>query len=160
TSSRTVGVWYPFTLCLSSMSTTIVFSFFALANGEHVKMFRAGLSTVTYHCVYETMIQCTSGVVFPAMLCVYSPFNDIILADNAVTFVLAKIAIPANVPGKHILLEGVYMVPVPSNVNIKDYEHHVPDFPHPMIIGLGSVTSQPKTLVDGTSKAFEVLSTS
>ncbi|KAI6095517.1 hypothetical protein EV401DRAFT_2157986, partial [Pisolithus croceorrhizus] len=140
------------------MSATIVFGFFVLANGEGVKMFRAGSSTVTYHCIYETMIQCTSGVVFPATLCVYSPFNDAVLADNTVTFILVKIAIPANIPSKPALLEGVYIVPVPGNVNVNDYKCHVPNFPYPVIVGLGSVTSQPKTLLDGTSKTFDIVS--
>ncbi|KAI6099308.1 hypothetical protein EDD17DRAFT_1427862, partial [Pisolithus thermaeus] len=57
------------------------------------------------------------------------------------------------------LLEGVYVVPVPGNANVDNYEHHVPDFPYPVIVGLGSVTSQPKTLLDGTSKAFNIVST-
>ncbi|KAI6098444.1 hypothetical protein EV401DRAFT_2147477, partial [Pisolithus croceorrhizus] len=141
------------------MSATIVFGFFALANGECVKMLRAGSSTATYHCVYETTIQCTSGVVFPAMLCVYSPFNDVVLTDNTVAFISAKIAIPANVAGDPVLLEGICVMPVPGDVNTEDYKRHIPDFPHPMIIGLGSVTNQPKTLCDGTSKAFDVIST-
>ncbi|KAI6115824.1 hypothetical protein EDD17DRAFT_1470299 [Pisolithus thermaeus] len=141
------------------MSATIVFGFFTLANGKHVKMLRAGSSTAMYHCVYETMIQCTSGMVFPAMLCVYSPFNNVVLTDNTVAFVLAKITIPANVMGDPILLKGICVVPVPGSVNTEDYKRHIPDFPHPMIIGLGSVTNQPKTLCNGTSKAFNVIST-
>ncbi|KAI6169805.1 hypothetical protein EDD17DRAFT_1521521 [Pisolithus thermaeus] len=140
------------------MSATIVFGFFALANGERVKTFRAGSSTATYHCVYETTIQCTSGVVFPAMLRVYSPFNDVVLSDNTVAFVSAKAAIPANVSGEPVLLEGIYVVPVPGDANTEDYEHHIPDFPHPMIVALGSVSGQPKTLCDGTSKAFDITS--
>ncbi|KAI6106596.1 hypothetical protein EV401DRAFT_513022 [Pisolithus croceorrhizus] len=150
---------FRFTLGSPLMSATIVFGFFALANGERVKTLRAGSSTATYHCIYETTIQCTSGVVFPAMLHVYSPFNDVVLADNTVAFVLAKIAIPANVMGDPVLLEGICVVPVPGNVNTEDYKRRIPDFPHPMIVGLGSVTNQPKTLCDGTSKAFDVIST-
>ncbi|KAI6094760.1 hypothetical protein EDD17DRAFT_1465017 [Pisolithus thermaeus] len=122
------------------MSATIVFGFFVLANGKHVKTFRA-------------------RVVFPVMLHVYSPFNDAILADNTVTFISTKIAILANIPSEPTLLEGVYIVPVPGNANVDDYECHVPDFPYPVVIGLGLVTSQLKTLLDGTSKAFDIIST-
>ncbi|KAI6122426.1 hypothetical protein EV401DRAFT_2166869, partial [Pisolithus croceorrhizus] len=135
-------------LCSSSMSATIVFSFFTLANSEHVKMFRASLSMATYHCIYKTMIQCTSGVVFPAMLHVYSPFNDVVLSDNTMAFMLAKAAIPANVSGEPVLLKGIYVIPVPSNANTEDYEHHIPNFPHPMIVALGLLSSQPKILCD------------
>ncbi|KAI6112801.1 hypothetical protein F5141DRAFT_987201, partial [Pisolithus sp. B1] len=77
------------------MSTTAVFGFFALANGDRVKTFRAGSSTAMYHCVYETTIQCTSSVVFPTMLRMYSPsFNDVALPDNTVAFMSAKVCIP------------------------------------------------------------------
>ncbi|KAI6108335.1 hypothetical protein F5141DRAFT_962740, partial [Pisolithus sp. B1] len=76
------------------MSTTVVFSFFVLTNRDCVKTFRAGSSTVMYHCVYETTIQCTSSMVFPAMLHVYSPFNDAALPDNTVAFMSAKVCIP------------------------------------------------------------------
>ncbi|KAI6007809.1 hypothetical protein EDC04DRAFT_2582717 [Pisolithus marmoratus] len=87
------------------MSASIAFSFFGLANGDHVKMFRSGSSIMTYHCIYETTIQCTSSVILPAMLCVYSPFNDVVLPDNTVAFISAKISIPAAVPQDLILLE-------------------------------------------------------
>ncbi|KAI6108632.1 hypothetical protein EV401DRAFT_2116361 [Pisolithus croceorrhizus] len=134
------------------MSATIVFSFFVLANSKHMKMFRAGSSMATYHCIYETTIQCTSGVVFPAMLHVYSPFNDIVLSDNTVAFVSVKATIPANVSREPVLLK------VPSDANTEDYKCHIPNFPHPMIVMLGSVSSQPKALCDGTSKAFDITS--
>ncbi|KAI5993030.1 hypothetical protein EDD15DRAFT_2367826 [Pisolithus albus] len=38
------------------MSAIIIFGFFALTNGEHMKTFKPGSSTVTYRCVYETTI--------------------------------------------------------------------------------------------------------
>ncbi|KAI6095026.1 hypothetical protein EV401DRAFT_2159197, partial [Pisolithus croceorrhizus] len=140
------------------MSATMVFSFFALANGDRVKTLRAGSSTATYHCVYETTIQCTSGIIFPAMLCIYSPFNDVALPNNTVAFVSAKVCIPATTPRDPILLEGIYVVAVPGDPTSDSYESSIPDFPHLMVVGLGSVTSPLRTLVDGTSKAFDVVS--
>ncbi|KAI5994451.1 hypothetical protein EDD15DRAFT_2166006 [Pisolithus albus] len=141
------------------MSATIVFGFFGLASGERVRTVRAGSSTATYHCVYQTTIQCTSGAVLPAMLRVYSPYNDVVLADNTVAFMSVKVTVPTNIPGDPILLEGIYVAAVPGDATSDEYEHHIPDFPHPMVVGLGSVTAPPKTLSDGTSKAFDVVST-
>ncbi|KAI6147617.1 hypothetical protein EDD17DRAFT_1419026, partial [Pisolithus thermaeus] len=140
------------------MSATVVFSFFALANGDRVKTLRAGSSTATYHCVYKTTIQCTSSVIFPAMLRVYSPFNDVALPNNTVAFISAKVCVPGTTPCDPVLLEGIYVVAVPGDPASDSYESSIPDFPHPMVIGLGSVTSPPRTLVDGTSKAFDVVS--
>ncbi|KAI5997710.1 hypothetical protein EDC04DRAFT_2585027 [Pisolithus marmoratus] len=137
----------------------MVFRFFALVNGDCVKTFRTGSSTATYHCVYKTTIQCTSGVIFPAMLHVYSPFNDVALPDNTVAFISAKMSIPAAVPQDPILLKGISVIAVPSDPSLDTYEHSVPDFPYPMVVGLGSVTAPTRTLPDGTSKVFDVLST-
>ncbi|KAI6121621.1 hypothetical protein F5141DRAFT_964377, partial [Pisolithus sp. B1] len=135
-----------------------VFGFFALANGDHVKTFRAGSSTMTYHCVYKTTIQCTSSVVFPTMLHMYSPFNDVALPNNTVAFVSTKVCIPVTIPHDPVLLEGICVVAVPGDPASDSYESSIPNFPHPMVIGLGSVTSPTRTLADGTSKAFDIVS--
>ncbi|KAI6046666.1 hypothetical protein EDC04DRAFT_2557549 [Pisolithus marmoratus] len=136
----------------------MVFGFFALKNGDHVKTFRTSSSTTTYHCVYEPTIQCTSSVVFPVMLCVYSPFNDVALPDNTMAFVSMKMSIPPVVPWEPILLEGISVIAVPGDPSLDNYKHSVPDFPYPMVVGLGLVTAPTRTLVDGTSKAFDVVS--
>ncbi|KAI6099371.1 hypothetical protein EDD16DRAFT_1497599, partial [Pisolithus croceorrhizus] len=136
----------------------MVFSFFALANGDHVKTLRAGSSTAMYHRVYETTIQCTSGINFPAMLRIYSPFNDVALPDNTVAFVSAKVCIPATTPHDPVLLEGIYVMAVLGDPASNSYESSIPDFPHLVVIGLGSVTSPLRTLMDGMSKAFDVVS--
>ncbi|KAI6161855.1 hypothetical protein EDD17DRAFT_1421202, partial [Pisolithus thermaeus] len=129
------------TLCSSSMSATIVFSFFVLANSKHMKMFRAGSSMATYHCIYETTIQCTSGVVFPAMLHVYSPFNDIVLSDNTVAFVSVKATIPANVSREPALLDTLYFVPLPGDPSSDTHEFVLPQWTVPFLISLGHVMS-------------------
>ncbi|KIK11994.1 hypothetical protein PISMIDRAFT_47046, partial [Pisolithus microcarpus 441] len=140
------------------MSSTIIVGFFALAGGEHVKTVKANSLTATYHCVYNTVIQCTSGVLFPASLRVYSPYKDMVLPDDMVVFVIAKASIPASVPEQTILLEAMWVVAVPGDPTSETYEASVPDFPYPVVIGLGSVSSQPRVLSDGTSRAFTVLS--
>ncbi|KAI6032476.1 hypothetical protein EDC04DRAFT_3115169 [Pisolithus marmoratus] len=141
------------------MSATLIFGFFGLANGEHVKTLKTGSLTTTYHCLYETTIQCTSGVIFPAMLCVYSPFNDVALPDNTIAFISTKACIPSSVPDEPVLLEGMYVIPIPGDPTLDDYEHAVPNFPYPMVVGLGMVSTPPQMLSDGTSKAFTIVST-
>ncbi|KAI6013915.1 hypothetical protein EDC04DRAFT_2504575, partial [Pisolithus marmoratus] len=143
-----------------------VFRFFALVNGDHVKTFRGGSSAVTYHCVYETTIQCTSGVIFPVMPCVYSPFNDVVLPDNTMAFISVKVSIPAAVPWDPILLEGISVIAVPGDPKLDNYEHtntnysnSVPDFPYPMVVSLGLATAPVRSLSDRTLKPFDALST-
>lgn len=140
------------------MSATVVFGFLALTNGDRVKTFRAGSSTATYHCVYKTTIQCTSGVVVLAMLHVYSPFNDVALPDDTVAFVSAKVCVPMTTPRDPVLLKGICVMAVPGDPTSDNYESGIPDLPHPMIVGLGSVISPARTLADGMSKAFDVVS--
>ncbi|KAI6027247.1 hypothetical protein EDC04DRAFT_2523398, partial [Pisolithus marmoratus] len=136
-----------------------VFGFFGLANSEHVKTLKTGSSTATYHCLYETTIQCTSGVIFPAMLHVYSPFNNVALPDNTIAFISAKASIPSSIPDEPVLLEGMYVMPVPGDPTSDIYKHAVPNFPYPVVVGLGVVSMQPWMLSDGTSKAFTIIST-
>ncbi|KAI6111733.1 hypothetical protein EDD17DRAFT_1420330, partial [Pisolithus thermaeus] len=136
-----------------------VFGFFALANEECMKMFRPGLSAVTYHCVYKTTIQCTSSAVFPAMLCVYSPFNNVTIPDNTMASMSAKAFIPTAIPGDTVLLEGICVAVVPGDPASDTHEHFIPNLPYPMVVGWGLVTAQAQTLPDGMSKAFGVIST-
>ncbi|KIK10968.1 hypothetical protein PISMIDRAFT_79419, partial [Pisolithus microcarpus 441] len=58
--------------------------------GSMLRTVKAGTSTVIYHCVYNTMVQSTSGMLFPASLHIYSPFKDVVLPDNTVVFVIMK----------------------------------------------------------------------
>ncbi|KAI6017916.1 hypothetical protein EDC04DRAFT_2516029, partial [Pisolithus marmoratus] len=62
-------------------------------------------------------------------------------------------------PWDPILLEGISVIAVPGDPSLDTYKHSVPDFPYLMVVSLGSVTGPMRTLVDGTSKAFDVLST-
>ncbi|KAI6008682.1 hypothetical protein F5J12DRAFT_703930, partial [Pisolithus orientalis] len=76
------------------MSTTTVFGFFALSGSQQVQSSRPGVTSKTYHCLYDTTVQCTSGAIFPVQLRVYSPFNDTVHVDDTVTFVVARTYIP------------------------------------------------------------------
>ncbi|KAI6038006.1 hypothetical protein EDC04DRAFT_3091056 [Pisolithus marmoratus] len=66
---------------------------------------------------------------------------DVMLPDNTMAFVSAKMSIPAVVPWDPILLKGISIVAVPGDPRLDDYEHSVPDFPYPMAVGLGQEMS-------------------
>ncbi|KAI6099335.1 hypothetical protein EDD16DRAFT_1718025 [Pisolithus croceorrhizus] len=136
------------------MSATIVFGFFALAGGKHVKTVKSGSTATTYHCLYKMTVQCTSGIVFPVSLHIYSPFNNVMLPDNTIAFVVAKASVPVSVPHDPVLLEAFLMIPVPGDPSLDGYEQAVPDTPHPMVVGLGAVTSAPWILANGTSRSW------
>ncbi|KIN96374.1 hypothetical protein M404DRAFT_163219 [Pisolithus tinctorius Marx 270] len=140
------------------MSTTTVVGFFALSGGHHVQSTRGGNGAKTYHCFYNSAVQCTSSVVFPAQLCVYSPFNDMLLADDSVAYVIARAYILSSIPRDPILLEAVDLATVPGDPSSEEYEATIPDSPCPYIFGVGSVTTRATSLLDGVTKAFSVTS--
>ncbi|KAI6146285.1 hypothetical protein BKA82DRAFT_544335 [Pisolithus tinctorius] len=143
---------------LAAMSATIVFGFFALSGGQRVQTTKPDGSSKTYHCLYDTTIQCPSGAIFPAQLRIYSPFHDTPLADDTIAFVLARPYIPTSIPKDAILLEASNVVAVPGDPSSEEYESRVPDSPWPYVFGLGTVSSRAITLPDGASKAFSVVS--
>ncbi|KAI6102424.1 hypothetical protein EDD16DRAFT_1436738, partial [Pisolithus croceorrhizus] len=134
--------------CTIIMSAPVVFGFFVLAGRKHMKTVKSTSSTATYHCVYGTTIQCTSGIIFPASVHAYSPFNDVTLPDDTVAFVAAKAAVPITIPICPVLLEAFLLIPVPSNPSDDGHEQMIPDMPHPVVIGLGLVTLLPSVLAD------------
>ncbi|KAI6146724.1 hypothetical protein BKA82DRAFT_29428 [Pisolithus tinctorius] len=140
------------------MSMTTVVGFFALSGGRHVQSTRGGNGAKTYHCFYNTAVQCTSGVVFPAQLRVYSPFNDTLLTDDTVAYVIARAYIPSSIPRDPILLEAADLAAVPGDPSSEEYEATIPDSPCPYIFGIGSVTTRATSLPDGVTKAFSVMS--
>lgn len=139
-----------------AMSATIVFGFFTLSGGQRVQTTKPDGSSKTYHCLYDTAIQCPSGAIFPAQLRIYSPSNDTPLADDTIAFVLARAYIPPSIPKDAILLEASNVVAVPGDPSSEEYESRVPDSPWPYVFGLGTVSSRAVTLPDGVSKAFLV----
>ncbi|KAF8834996.1 hypothetical protein BDN67DRAFT_913797 [Paxillus ammoniavirescens] len=137
------------------MSSITIFGFFRLAAGRRVASQKPGASTKSYHCFYTTALQCSSGVALPAELRVYSPFNDTMLEDNTVAFVVAKAHFPRN---ESVLLEASHVVPLPGDPSSDEYDNNLPNSPYPFIIGLSSVPSRFETLSDRVSKAFNVVS--
>lgn len=84
-----------------------------------------------FYCIYQTSIQCSSGVATPAELRVYSPPGDDPLAEDTVIFLLAKVYIPTS--GK-ALLDAICLFPVPGVPSDDKYENSIPDMQFPMVI--------------------------
>ncbi|KAI6155536.1 hypothetical protein BKA82DRAFT_119404 [Pisolithus tinctorius] len=97
------------------MSMTTVVGFFALSGGCCVQTSKPGGGAKAYHCLYDTVVQCTSGPVFPAQLCVYSPFNDLLLMDDSVAYVIVRAYIALSIPCDPILLEASKIAAFPGD---------------------------------------------
>ncbi|KAI5997770.1 hypothetical protein F5J12DRAFT_725014 [Pisolithus orientalis] len=101
------------------MLTTTVVGFFALSGGCHLQSTRGSNGVKAYHFLYDMAVQCTSGVVFPVQLCIHSPFNNRLLADDLVAYVIARSYIPLSIPCDPILLEASGLVVVLGDPNSK-----------------------------------------
>lgn len=123
-----------------------------MASGETSK---PGGGAKAYHCLYDTIVQCTS---VPAKLRVYSPFNDLLLADDSMAYVIARAYIPLSIPRDPILLEASEFAAFPGDPGSEEYEAAIPDCPWPVIFGVGTVTMRAVSLPDGVTKAFAVTS--
>ncbi|KAI6002178.1 hypothetical protein F5J12DRAFT_708910, partial [Pisolithus orientalis] len=99
-----------------------VVGFFVLSGDHCVQSMRGGNGVKAYHCFYNTTVQCMSGVVFPAQLCVYSPFNGMLLTDDLVAYVIVRAYIPLPIPCDPILLEASDLATVPGDPNSEEYE--------------------------------------
>jgi len=115
------------------MSTFTVLGFLALAQGCRVMFTCPGTNTRTWHAHYITSLQCVDGATLPADLHVYSQMNDILHPDNTITFVHARAHIGSN---RHIKLNASHLI-----CFLGDPENSIPDFPYPLIIALGNVSS-------------------
>jgi hypothetical protein len=134
------------------MSSFLILSFFVLLSGRRVRtaITKAdGTSTGIWHVHYETALTCQEPPSLPAELRNYSPVNDTVFQDDTVAFVMAKAyAPPGNVAG-NVLLDAIHVVLLPGDPLDDSYDEHLPDFPYPIVLGLGTVTSSVETLPDG-----------
>ena len=96
-------------------------------------------SRTTYHCFYNTVLQSTGppDASFPAELRVYGPRDSVVLADNTVVFVYARLHVP---PTGTALLDVIQMYPFPGDPSDDTYDDHLPDIPA-FVTALGVVRS-------------------
>ncbi|GJE90161.1 hypothetical protein PsYK624_062880 [Phanerochaete sordida] len=135
---------------MAAASSSIIAVMLAVGGGRRVaSQSPAGRST--YHCYYNTVLQCDSGPgsSIPAELRVYSPRNSTVLADNTVVFVYARVHVP---PGGTALLDAIHVYPFPGDPAEDSYDDHLPEIP-PYIFGLGVVRSvRDVTAVDNNKR--------
>ncbi|KAG6371081.1 hypothetical protein JVT61DRAFT_10621 [Boletus reticuloceps] len=138
------------------MSSLLVLGFFGVGAGRRVSQQKPGSKKI-YHCFYTTSFPSTGDADqrYPAEIRVYSRFNDTVLPDNSVVFIVAKGFFVLHEP---ILLEATTFVPVPGDPTDTSYDNNVPDLTTPLIIGLGVVPTPFEILSDGKSKTCTVVS--
>ncbi|KAI6117164.1 hypothetical protein EDD17DRAFT_1463143, partial [Pisolithus thermaeus] len=94
----------------------------AMAEGHCISSMKSNSAMRTYHCLYTTALHSTGGVSFPDKPGIYSPFNDVILTNNTVGYVMAKAYFPLDAPEKKILLEASHFFPLPGDPSSDAYE--------------------------------------
>ena len=101
-----------------------------------------------------TTIQCSAGVDIPADIHIYSPYNDVVLPDDTIAFVVARAFCP---PNETAFLDAYHLIPVPGNPTETEYQsQRVPDCPYPFALGVGAVSGT-EVLADSVTKAFSVV---
>ncbi|KAF8449198.1 hypothetical protein L210DRAFT_3388333 [Boletus edulis BED1] len=137
------------------MSSLLVLFFFGVDVGRHISQQKPA-SREIYHCFYSTSFPAASDAEqrYPAEIRIYSPYNNIVLPDNTVVFLVAKgyFALHETMKQQHLSL---YLVCDPADTS---YDNNVPDLTTPLIIGLDVVPSCFDILADGKLKMCMVLS--
>jgi hypothetical protein len=75
-------------------------------------------------------------MVIPLDIRIYSPTTDMIKADHTVAFIIGRVAFSTATAQ----MDAFYLIPVPGDVDSDSYEDNIPDFPYPLLFGLGTVT--------------------
>ncbi|KAI6010770.1 hypothetical protein F5J12DRAFT_718557, partial [Pisolithus orientalis] len=91
----------------------------------------------TFHCMYKTAVHCSGCTSLPGEFRIYTPFNDSILPDDTVGFVVAKAHLASAVSQEMILLEVSQFLVFPGEPSSDLYEHSLPDYPVSFVVGLG-----------------------
>ena len=113
----------------------------------------AKLSEVHY-CFYTTTIQCFGSIDIPAEICIYSPYDHVIQADDTIAFVIAKVFCP---PNDTALLNAYHLVPVPGSPTEMEYQFQcAPDCPYPLASVIGAISGT-EILADGVTKASSIV---
>jgi hypothetical protein len=129
----------------------IIVGFFALTSGRRVwsEVRNSNGDNVTVcHTLYSTTIVCSRQ---PARLMAeihrYTPVDEAPLPNNTAVFVVAKAHIP---PAGIVLLDALHFSPMMGNSSDKNYNATLPDFPNPLILGLGTVSADREQSLHGS----------
>ena len=136
-------------------STLAVYSFFQLCNGIRVHSPCCTDSlALTWHCEYDTALQCMDNSVLPVRFHIFSPPSDGAFANCSVSFVQVKAYIPSN--GDPVLLEGIWQALLPGNPEDDNYQAHAPNLIYTMVHGVGVVKPMGHGSGHGDDRQFEV----
>lgn len=117
---------------LANMSSFSIISFFCIHSGVR--------NDTDQHMHYSSALSCSSSPPFPAKLQKFATSSEKTLEDMTIVFLITKAFIPPLSQGGPILLDAVQMQHEPGDPTDKMYELFIPDFPHPTVFALGSVS--------------------
>ncbi len=136
-------------------STLVVYGFFQLLNGTRLSSpRRTDPYASTYHCEYDTALQCTDNTGRNAKFRMFSPPGEVAEPPGTVSFVQARAYIPLH--GGTVLLEGVRHAALPGQPTDDNYQHQAPNIIFTMIYGIGVVKAPDVTNANSESKEFHV----
>jgi hypothetical protein len=131
------------------MSSFIVVGFLGLTSGRRVRSDVTrpdGTPLVLWHVIYDTCLICSHPPSLPAELRKYSPTGDTVLPDDTIAFVVAKAYVPPVHVSKTVLLDVMFLIPIPGDPSSTDYDERAPDFYTPLIFGIGTVATAQEAL--------------
>ena len=96
--------------------TLVVYGFFELWNSKHIKSpWHSDPSMSTFHCVYNTALQCINNTALPVKFHIFSPVGNVTFKDWIVLFIITCAYFPPD--GKPVKLEGIYQAPLQGTYN-------------------------------------------
>ena len=140
------------------MSSFFVVGFMAVKGGSKRDVeskSQSGDSIRLQYVFYNVGIQCLhtrSPILGELRSYCYSP-TEAVLKDNTVIFVVAKAHAP---PNSVVLLECLYMAPIPGDPDEESYDDNIPDTQYPFIFCLGQVTRSTEPTATSTLKTFQM----
>jgi hypothetical protein len=124
------------------MSSCSIVGFLELTHGRRVRtdVKKAdGTSFGKYQVYYNSSVICSETVSLPAEIRKYSPASEVVLPENTVAFVVAKMNVPTGKGPTSVLLEAWHITPVPGDPASDGYDDLAPDFCRPLVFALGTV---------------------
>src|SRR5262245_44954559 len=127
------------------MSALLLFGFLGVRDGRHTsitKKNRDGKDVQSFYTVYSTCVQCQHNEAgAPAELRLWSSSSAVILPDDTIVFVIAKLFAPTNGP---FLLECIYVGNFPGDPDDSSYADVVPEVDAgPFVVVVGQVIKVP-----------------
>jgi len=82
----------------------------------------------------------------------FSP-TESVLKDDTVVYMVVKVYAS---PHSMVLLESLYLIPLPGNPNDNSYEDNLPDISHLFVFALGLITCTAESTASSTLKMFHM----